>query len=324
LGNNDFRRGPVNVDVMWLQMRSAMKKHDLADRIHDDPRGRTETEWLNSLDFLVDRLSEATSSHLELGRYWISDFLGHASAGMSARVRSKQPLKGVESDYWECAICLSGQDGNAWADAYIIPYLQSSRVTSLGRMADRSIQYEEQFWWFNFANGNFENKGWSYPDGPGEWSWVERPGDEYQQYVECDLHKTTFNLGDPVNLNVTASTIADAKKHRQRPRSSLPRISLIHVNRDREHTNLAPWTARPPRHNSQDAVTIDDLKVAGRDSIKLNLSAFRIRGGWTPGKYHVSLRLQNFHQADHSSWSSEISAPFVIRLKFTHGNERKT
>ncbi|MDB4778367.1 hypothetical protein OAG68_02815, partial [bacterium] len=62
-----------------------MSKRDIAARIYDDPRGRVETEWLNSLDYLVERLGSTTSSPLELGRYWISDFPGHASAGMSAR-----------------------------------------------------------------------------------------------------------------------------------------------------------------------------------------------------------------------------------------------
>ncbi|MDB4778356.1 hypothetical protein OAG68_02755, partial [bacterium] len=180
--------------------------------------------------------------------------------------------------------------------------------------ADRSAKDEEEFWWFSLVDGHFENNGWSYPDGPGEWSWVERPGDEYQQTIKCELEISLLNEGSPIYVNVMAPAISDSEKHRQRARTSVPRISLIHANRNREHANLSPWTARPPRPNCQDTRTLDDVRVFDRDTIRMDLSKLRIRGGWIPGKYHVSLRLQNFHKPDSQSWSSEISAPFQFQI----------
>lgn len=292
-----------------------MRRRDIADQINDDPRGRTETEWLDSLEFLVSRLSDATGAYLELGRYWIEDFPGHSGAGMSARVRSKKPLRGVNCDYWEAAICLSGGHRGARADAFVIPYLRGSRITSEGRMADRSSQGEEEFWWFNFTGGEFQSKGSSWPDGPGEWSWVKQPGDEYQQNVDCRISQSSIRNDAPVYVDVIVSDLAHIKTYRNRLRPSTPRISLLHVNRNREHANLVPWNFRPPRPGSQDVLTVDDGQTTGRDALQIDLRRLRVRGGWLPGRYHLSLRVQNFHKPDDWSWSSEISAPINFEIE---------
>jgi len=116
-------------------------------------------------------------------------------------------------------------------------------------------------------------------------------------------------------VNASRSHLADIKDYRGSLRPSVPRISLIHVNRNREGTNLVPWTAHPPRPNSQDVLTIDGLRQISHDTLRIDLRSFRVRDGWTPGKYHVSLRAQNFHRPNDRCWSSEISAPqnFEVR-----------
>jgi hypothetical protein len=292
-----------------------MRRREIADNINKDPRGRTETEWLDTLDYLVARLSAATSAYIEVGRYWINDFPDHGGASLTARVRSKKPLPGVDSDYWEAAVCLSGAHRSAWSDAYVIPYLKGSRVTSKGRLVDCSTEGAEEFCWFKFAGNDFEPKGWTFPEGPGEWLWVEKPGDEYQQIVNCHQLALKVDVEAPIYIDCVVPEIASIKNYRRRSRPSTPRMSLLHVNRNREHTNLVPWNASPPRPTSQDVVTLNDVQSIGRDVLRLDLRLLRIRGGWIPGNYHLSMRVQNFHKEDDWSWSSEISAPLKFEIE---------
>ena len=49
-----------------------MSKRNIAYRIHDDPRGRSEEAWLDTLGFLVSRLEDATAARPHTGRYWVS------------------------------------------------------------------------------------------------------------------------------------------------------------------------------------------------------------------------------------------------------------
>ena len=187
------------------------------------------------------------------------------------------------------------------------------RVTSHGRIAEHSAHDEEEFWWFEFADGEFQEKGWSLPDGPGEWSWVKQPGDEYRECVDCRNVKPRVAGDAPLCVDLLVSDLASVKTYRDRSRPSTPRISLLHVTRNREHTNLVPWNARPPRPHSQDVLTLDDVKEVGGDALRIDLRRLRVRGGWIPGRYHLALRTQNF-MADGWSWSSEISAPIKFEI----------
>lgn len=279
-------------------------------QIHSDPRGRTESEWLDTLDFLVTRLGSATSSHLHTGAYWCSDERGHESASIVARVRSRSPLPGVESDYWEAALCYTGGDNGAYSDAYAFPYLRGSALTSRGRLADGSPEEElDEFRHWQMVDGEFVDRGWGYPDGPGEWGWVSKPGDEYWQDLDVKFAAHEFAENQPIIARLCGLNVV-RDPHSQFP---LSRISLLHVNRGRETTNLAPWNEHPPRANSPHVIPIADCKAV-KSGYELDLRKFSIRGGWKPGRYHIAMRAQYCNDPEEWSFRSDISPPFKITI----------
>ncbi len=287
-----------------------MKYRNIANQIHNDPRGRSEDKWINTLKFLVSRLAYATSSNLHIGRYWISDIPGDVIAASGARVRAKSPFPYVESDYWEAAICYTGNKEHAYSDVFAFPFLKGSPVTSRGRIADFGEVIElDEFWWFQFVDGEFKSKGWSFPDGLGEWGWITKPGDEYLQCIKVTLISAEFQPGSPIEATISVPLLDKIYATRSHPNISVPRVSLVHVNRNRENTNLVPWNCYPPRINSRNIQLLDQLTVS-KSTLKIDLTSFNIRGGWVPGKYHMSLRLQNFHEIGDWTATSEISEPF--------------
>lgn len=263
--------------------------------------------WLDTLDLLVARLADATASHLHLGTYWCSDEPGHSTASMSGRVRSRTPLIGTDSDYWEGAVCYTGGSEGAYADAFLFPFRDGSPVVSSGKLANNAEL--DQFRWWQLAGGRFVDRGWDHPDGPGEWGWVKKPGDEYRRYVNVQMESATYHAGEPIIVGL--SNIGFTNGQRPTPGSSA-RISLIHANRDKENTNLFPWGGHPPRPNSSYALSIMDLAFQ-EARLQVDLSRFRIRGGWIPGQYHLSIRVQN-GRSPHWTYSSDISPPFKITV----------
>lgn len=293
-----------------------MKARNVADRILDDPRGRSEAEWLDVLDYLVSRLSDATGACLEIGRYWIDDT--GASASICVCIRAKAPLPGVDSDCWEAVACLSGQARGAWADAYAFPFLRGSAVTAEGRIADLGPDVEfEDPWTYRFAAGEFQSQGWWPADGPGEWAGIKAPGDEYMLCIDCRPVSTEFSEGEPIYVDLRPAACAPPHTDLRvgHGASNSPRISLVYVERNREGANLVPWGSRPARSNSQHAETIDRITESSHGTLRLDLSAFQIRGGWIPSKYHVSVRVQNFHEPDSWSWTSEVSVPLEFTIR---------
>lgn len=285
-----------------------MRPQDIASQIHADPRGRSEDAWLDTLDFLAGRLGEATSAHLHIGTYWCSDEIGHSFASIISRVRARCPLPGTDSDYWEGALCYTGSNEGAHADAYLFPFRNGCPVVSRGFLAaDAEL---DEFRWWQLDEGRFVDRGWSYPDGPGEWGWVKKPGDEYWQSVNVRTAPGGYQSGVPIFVGL--SNIVLPTDHRARQQSSA-RISIIHANRDRENTNLYPWGVRPPRRKSQYALPITEISFQGTE-LQVDLSRFGIRGGWIPGQYHVAIRVQNCRNPGDWSYSSDISAPFRITV----------
>lgn len=283
-----------------------MNQHAIRDGLLRDPRGRSESEWLDTLDFLVNSLSTATSCHLHLGTYWCTDNAGAPTASIIGRVRSRHRLPGVKSDYWEAAICYTGGSDRTYADAYLFPYLEDRPVTRNGRLAPDAELDELRHW--KFSDGEFNDRGWTFPDGPGEWGWIERPGDEYQQTLAVTLARSNFGYGEPILATIRNVVVPTA--HRDLL-GSTGRISLIHANRNKENTNLYPWGTRPSRPTCRYAIPIQQALVQD-SSILVDLTRFRIRGGWTPGNYHVALRVQNCRDKNDWTYSSDISLPFKL------------
>ncbi|MEM7558390.1 MAG: hypothetical protein AAF394_04650, partial [Planctomycetota bacterium] len=72
--------------------------------------------------------------------------------------------------------------------------------------------------------------------------------------------------------------------------------------------------ARPLRPNSKHAIPIQQA-VVGDSSIAVDLTRFKIRGGWKPGTYHLALRAQNLHARKDWTYTSDISSPFKLTVE---------
>lgn len=289
----------------------AATTNELARRIGMFPGDQTESGWLNAFEFLRSRLSHALTTHVHIGCYHIDDFPGHACAGGYARIRAGTPIPGVESDSWEGVLCWSGKrDSRAHASALIFPFLNESAVLPQGRIADLGAGAEvDRFLLYRFEDGIFKHSGWHCGDGPGEWAHVTVPGTIFCHDLSVDLRATMFKSDAPIYVDLTIPHLPAVRSNPD----TKARISLIHVNRNRECTNLSPWTANPPT----DALETQSLFTASFPApnvLRIRLDAFNIRGGWVVGKYHLSLRVQNFHKPTEWAWSSAISHPIKLTI----------
>lgn len=291
-----------------------MRNSNITSLLKDYARNLTESQWLEILKYLSTKLGEATSANIEIGRYWINDYPDGSSSSLGSRVRAKSPFPGVESDYWEAALCLTSQDNKTYVDAFVFPYSNGIRVSQFGRLDnDSSIEKgDEIHWWFHFEDDKFHSKGWLLAEGPGEWSWVIKQGDEFQTKLESQLLKNEFQSDEPIFVDLVVPELSQLLADSAFLKDQKPRLSLIHVNRNRENNNLVPWNATPPTTNSKHAKSIKSFPPIKSDTLRIDLRQFNIRGGWTVGKYRASIRIQNIDKG--WSWSSEISSPITFSI----------
>ena len=291
-------------------MMDKVKKN--APRIDTFPGDQTESEWLRALEFLRASLSEALSTHALLGFYSICDFPGYASASGMARLRSGAPVPGIHSDSWEGVLCWSGNRGEGGhASALIFPFLDGSAVQPQGRIADSGPDAKvDSYLLYQFEINTFVDAGWIYEDGPGEWAYVSTPNTVYWRTLMVHPLATTIESGKPIHVDITIPALSDIRTNSK----TTARISLIHVNRNRERTNLVPWTAKPPESDSTKTLSLSNATFPASKVIRIRLDSFNIRGGWIPGNYHLSIRVQNFHKPTDSSWTSELSQPFKLTI----------
>ncbi|MBX7220004.1 MAG: hypothetical protein K1Y36_08655 [Blastocatellia bacterium] len=274
-----------------------------------DPRGHQEKDWLNMLDFLVARLSEATRSRINLGAYWCEDNPKFQGSGLGAQVRSRNPYPLVESDCWEATLCFSQNAQGSYAGTCAFPFLQGSAVTPEGRLADLGRDaFLKRFRSLSFQGGTFVDEGWHIPDGPGEWGWIRQPGDDYRQLIEITMPTTLVEFGHPIRVWLNGGLPPS------RQLSPLARISLLSINRNHEGKNLVPWSVRTPRSNSAHVITVSQLKVVHYTGLEVDLAQFKIRGGWKSGRYQAVIRVQNCHSSQDWTYSSDISAPFKFTI----------
>lgn len=269
----------------------------IANLIKANPRGRSESQWLDCLNDLVSELAKVTEGSIQIGRYWIEDFPDFISASATARVCCHNSYPGASSDYWEAAVCLSVRsDRGWWADAYVLPYLQGSRVTRFGRMPDDGSASEEQdlhpisrtsigpsrtparlqgdddVCQLGFFENQFIDQGWVTGDGPGEWAWVRKPGDEFPRKADCRVCDTPIRIGQPIWFEVTIPNSATTTHCSQQ------RISLFDVTRDLECPNLHPCNTAPAPASPH--ISVADLKPTGEANIgRFDLRQFGIAGG---------------------------------------------
>jgi hypothetical protein len=270
---------------------------------------QTEAVWLECFELLRRSLSESLKTEVQIGCYWIDESDGNSGAGGTARIRGRAPLEGIESDSWEGILSWSGyRERKTRAVASIFPFLKGSVVQQRGRLADLGPDAEtEELLDYPFENGRFVRPRWLYGDGPGEWAGVVAPGNVYWQNLTLVDGPQVFQAGEPITIRLRLS------KHEVFCRERA-RVSLVHVNRGREHTNLVPWTAQPPKTNSQHVQSIAYADMSGSDTVVIHLNRFAIRGGWIPGRYHLTVRIQNLRDPKGWTYTADISHPIQITV----------
>ena len=288
----------------------------IGEQIERFPGDRSEADWLAALQFLCARLGETLGTPVQFGCYWIGDSPGYASANGCVRIRGNGPVPGIESDHWEAALSWSGNRGErGYADASVFPFLRDLHVTSRGRLGDCAAAVAGPLVYV-FENGEFVAGGWD--NELDEWNEVSVPGTVYWQRLTGIPTAAPFSVGAPLTvdfkLHPSPDGSAEPTKSIVRNREQSPRVSLMYVNRNREHTNLVPWTARPPLTNSRGVLSLADCQFPTADTIRLRLDQFSIRGGWTPGRYHLAIRIQNHVDHGGRSFTGDISEPCKLTI----------
>lgn len=270
------------------------------DWLKEDLRGSSEARWLELVEFFVGRLTEATGSHLHVGEYWCSDHPGYSSVGIHVRLRSRQPLPFVKSDYWDGSLSYSWQADWSGVSAHAYPFLNGERVY------ETQDWTEDEYRWLRFESGQFVDAGWSRPECGPELEEIPQPGDFYWDRLQATPDSDAFQVDQPITIQLT---------HNQQFRASgigdNPRVTLIHANRGRERFNAFPWGEKLPRPDSKHSVA---LQCEDQHHALVDLQQFNIRGGWSPGRYHVALRVQNWCPADDWTYTSYVSPPFSVRV----------
>lgn len=283
---------------------------ELDELVHRFPGDRNESDWLDAIELLRRAVSESLHSDVQLGMYHVNDIPGEGSISACSRVRGKEAVPGLQSDSWEGVLCWTiGRNKDGHADLYVFPFRDGSVLQQRGRLADLGPTAEtEEFLSYRFDDGTFFCDGWRYPEGSGEWAEVSKPGSVYLQKLTPEIQRHTFTVGQQMTINFRLPVpIPDAL-------SDSARISLVHVNRNQENTNLVPWTARPPKSNCQHSISITKQILTRPDIIRVPLHEFSIRGGWTPGRYHLAVRVQDLHAPRDWSWTCDISPPIKITI----------
>lgn len=254
---------------------------DLEELAVADPRGRTEEDWLEVFEHLLTSLSAATRAKIEVGAYWLDvDSTAAGSASLGARIRADGPLLWINSDCWEAAFCITGGSTGAYVDVMAFPFLRGSVVTRDGRMADLDGSHEVEDFWLHYADGRWEDRGWHYPEGAGEWDYVRRPGDAFFRGIRCSA-KDSFAILEPLMISVDRAYQSDPTLG---DRASLSIHRLLRNGRENVE---APSGGLLPRPGSPQRFPFGSAELPA----SFRLDAVPIAGGWTPGRYDLEVRL---------------------------------
>jgi hypothetical protein len=251
---------------------------ELAALVPQSPAGRDERTWLLVKDYLLRRLRELVPGEVRFGCYWI---FGRTDGGGSlcSRIRCRTRLPFVpESDAWEASFCTSGDKMRSWTDIDVFPFRYGRNVRPGGT-----------FWNLRFVDDKWSSHGWLCPDGPGEWEWVKRTGDCYHfPYNVCEVIRRG-SLRRPPIVAVRPVNWFD-NKYMTTPAGTV-RVSLHDVRRKGEPGELSGETVLSLLDPERPAITVPMRTTPRILSGELALDRLPIRGGWTPGKYEVSLRV---------------------------------
>lgn len=267
-----------------------------------DPRGRSEEEWLDVLELLLSRLEGMTGSKIEVGAYWMDVRATSASAALGARIRADGPLLGTASDCWEAALCITGDQEGAYVDAMAFPFLRGSVVNRDGRLVDLPGNSEVDELWLHHEEGRWEDKGFRYPDGPGEWDHIRAPGDAFFRNLFCSAVRPEVAAGEPVAVTVDHRAVVEVSLEVEAA------VSIHRLWRDGREIVEAPPATPLPRPGSERRLAVELGDLPG----EVRLDALSIPGGWAPGRYRIELRLH--HAPRPTSRDADISEPVEIKI----------
>lgn len=275
-------------------MRTSLTS-DLDELAVADPRGRTEEQWLDVFEHLLASLSVATRAKIEVGAYWLDVGSTAASASLGARIRADGPLLWTSSDCWEAAFCITGGSEGAYVDVMAFPFLRGSVVTRDGRMDDLEGDREVEEFWLHYADRNWNDRGWHYPEGAGEWDYVRRPGEAFFRGVCCTSVKGSFATLEPLIISVDRGYGSDPSL------GDHASLSIHRLLRNGQDIVEAPSTATLPRPGSSRRLPFGSTKLPAA----FRLDSAPIPGGWGPGEYQLEVRL-NYARGS-TSCDSDIS-----------------
>ena len=143
----------------------------------------TPEHWRSCLATTAEQLSVLANAAIEIGDFWITAY--RDSTSLIARIRSFGALPGLACDLWEGSLAIAKRLEGVSADLEVFPFVEGRRVTPPG-----------QFWGlWRAAPGSspegWKRRGWCFPDGGGEWDWVQVAGDCFAAFhLEAELLAT--------------------------------------------------------------------------------------------------------------------------------------
>jgi hypothetical protein len=244
-----------------------------------DPRGWAIQTWMTVLEVLVRKLGEKVNTSVEIGPYWLDTGFNSASASLGVRIRANDPLLWVASDCWEAALCITGGSEGIYADVIAFPFLEESVVTRRGRMAAMAVQDDVDEFWLQYADGTWNERGWRYPDGAGEWNHVCVPGTAFFRSLNLVMEKSSFQINEEIMAYVELCDIQELDMISEWRIHKLCRNSLEIVS--------PPSKSRLSKLENSIRLPYGSQK----QPFALPISELQIPGGWIKGIYEIDFRL---------------------------------
>ncbi len=271
------------------------------------PAPATESGWLEIAEQLLERFEQYAGWPPEIGLYWTNGSFSGPS--FDCRIRSNRPLPDIESDCWDGHLGMGVGRGHLSAWILAFPFLRKARVSSEGLFSEITNDMDvNDFRGYSFDGDRWHAIGWQFGHGPGEWNHIRKPGDGYPRVLRCSVEKTNLQPNSPINMQVDLSDfVADSDD------STFPvHVTLERVGRNGAWDNLVPISRHRYFRRSQQVITLSRFTSPDAATVTVDLQRWKIKGGWRPARYSVSLCLQGLYREEGSrvSYLSD-------RLQFT-------